>query len=178
MKGGTAIGLLVGGAVLLLATRGARASQPVAAPGGNLNPLNWLNSLATGNPFAGGAAPQLYVNPNAAPPSAAQLGNSIFGNPGFQAPNLQNSLFSGGGSLINAASYSPAYSYGGYGYGSGAYAAGYSPYPVPTASGDATGYDFFPVMTPGGGFQDYSQLAANSQGNWMTASSPNAYLYA
>lgn len=54
MESSTAIGLLVGGAILILATKPrpvAGAPLPAPAPGGNWNPLNWFSGSSS-DPFS------------------------------------------------------------------------------------------------------------------------------
>lgn len=85
MQSGTAIGLLVGGAVLLLAVAPPRQpviganGQPVAAPGGSLNPFNWFGQSAA-NPFA---AQQQQQIPQQQPQSYAAPNNGGFQNAGY-----------------------------------------------------------------------------------------------
>lgn len=158
MKSGTAIGLLVGGAVLLLATapRGAVA-RPGAAAGGSLNPLNWFGSGQA-------AAGQQVANPFANIFGGGQQQQQQYA-PAYQSPTYQPALTPLG------------YSYAGSGYGADDYAAGYSPLPTPEANG-GVGYDYFPVMTPWGGFQDYSQLAPGPQQVAANSSYYNGPAYA
>lgn len=185
MKSGTAIGLLVGGAVLLMATSknasagyGATGANAYPHAGGALNPLNWFGGAGSGaviqpsNIFgpSANAAPLYQIPPRqppyqnpAAPPQQATM------TPGGGL--AQGSNYSGGGGLLPIGySGSPAYSPAA-GYGSAAYAAGYSPTPVPNSQGGVA-YNYLPVMTPGGGFQDYSQLAPGSPNTMMAANTP------
>lgn len=162
MKSGTAIGLLVGGAVLLLATSRrapAAAGQPTVYPnaGGALNPFNWFGANGSG----------AMIQPSQI------FGPSANAAPMYQIPAAQPAMMAPAAAPVQTYAYSPAaYSpYAGY---AGAYAGGYTPTPVPNAAG-GVGYDFFPVMTPSGGFQDYTQLApgpANTQYSAATAASP------
>ena len=169
MKSGTAIGLLVGGAVLLMATSKANASGGTATGAGNvyphaggaLNPLNWFGATGSGaaiqpsNMFgpSANAAPmyQIPSNPGAQPQPTMTPGGGL-----VQSSN------SAGGNGFTPINYSgsPVYTPQA-GYGTGAYAAGYSPTPVPNSQGGVA-YDYLPVMTPGGGFQSAAQLAAGT----------------
>lgn len=172
MKSGTAIGLLVGGAVLLMAAArpGAAAGQAggtvYSNPGGALNPLNWFGQGAAGstpqlsNPFAQTYMPAQNYQGMAAP--------AVTNSGGLLQPSYGG--YSGGGSLQNIG-YSPAYN------GNGVYnIPGYSPYPV-AGSNDATSYDYFPVMTPGGGFQDVTNLAPAANSQYMTAAASTPYQF-
>jgi len=112
METGTALGLLVGGAVLLLSVAPARAAQfdsqgnyvpPAPAPGGNFNPLNW---------FGGGGgsslASQIFGGANQGGGAGANGGGGGFYNP--LLPNYSPDL-----SYMPAGGFSPAnYNQGGY----------------------------------------------------------------
>jgi hypothetical protein len=185
MKSGTAIGILVGGAVLLLATAPRRAAAPGQGtiypnPGGAINPLNWFGGAGSGALMQPG---NIFGQQQSASPAFPYQGNgapALTQNNGLLQPSYGN--YGSGGNFIpvNYNTGSAAYSPAGSGYGADEYAAGYSPYPVPGAGGGAA-YDYFPVMTPWGGFQDYSQLAANSQAAGVQVaggSSPYNYSYA
>lgn len=185
MKSGTAIGLLVGGAVLILAAKpstaatagqgGSGASAPLV--GGALNPLNWFNGSLS-HP----AAPNIFA-PASVPymPPAANYNPAATG--GLLAP---------GG--FNMASLSPAYSPAntgllspGYNFnpGGGLFADN----PALTVAGGPlqTGFQpaayvaqaaspaySFPVMTPAGGFYNAASPSPGTgvQTAAYTASSP------
>jgi hypothetical protein len=127
MQSGTAIGLLVGGAVLLLAVTPHQAQAisaggvPAQHPGGVLNPFNWFAPAAQ-NPNAIFQQPQLAPAPQS------------YRSPAYNQPGgYQNANFSPY-ATPNVYS-SPAYT--------GAPGAG-----MGTAANMV-----FPVMTPAGGFQ-------------------------
>lgn len=131
MKNGTAIGLLVGGAVLLVAAQKNRAVAVAAGAqprtGGALNPFNWLGVDYTGAPTAG-YSPQGYAGsmPNQIQPPAWSAGQQYINYTPSQTPNgyqyggFSPSLAYDGGGFQNA-NYYPGQSPGGYQY------AGYSP---------------------------------------------------
>ena len=160
MENGTAVGLLIGGAVLILAASPkpqAVNGVPQVAPGGYLNPFNWLSGALrapaqptgpgyqqvspgipqTSSPAAPYNARQAGYSPAASPAGASPAGyspSSPYGSPPA-SPAYQNANYSPYGTALPVASpaaYSPggAYSpsYGnGGGYQSAAYSPSYSP---------------------------------------------------
>ena len=157
MENGTAIGLLVGSAVLLLAVSPRRPGtvlpngQLAPATGGVFNPWN-LIQRGSGNPFA--AQPPLFPipQPGSTPAYGAQ-------NPGYQ--NIGYSPSPGQGGTPNA-----AWSPGGYGTGNyqGGAGTGYA-----QGGGIGTPAQFqYPVMTPAGGFQSLAYMSP-APGGGMSA---------
>jgi hypothetical protein len=172
MQTGTALGLLVGGAVLLLAVAPPRAAtvnaagQPMPAapaPGGMLNPLNWFGG------GGGSLGSQIFGQPQ----QPAQLppgGYYPAQTPAAQSPRFSNAGYSpygGPGAYSPAAYQSPAAqspsNWGGAGYGT---AANFQ----------------YPVMTPMGGFQSMAYMSpANTGGmspaNYTAYDSPQTPIY-
>lgn len=189
MKSGTAIGLLVGGAVLILAAKpSAAALAPYGAaqplPGGALNPLNWFSGAL--NPQA--AAPNIFTQPAAniysqaaSPYQPPALNYSPAATGGLLQPNYN---FNPGGSLFAD---NPALTVAGaplqIGGGNNNYAAA-SPsgfqqaaYAVPAAQTSFTSANYaVPVMTPGGGLQMSNSVAYTpAQTLALAAPSPGGY---
>jgi hypothetical protein len=177
MQTGTAIGLLVGGAVLLLAASpripaGQTLATAPPAPGGNANPWNWLRSLtapAAAAPFQPGQAPaygaQLY-NPQLSMPvpsvgggfqNVGYGGTSPYYSPAYGAGNYGDQNYGGGGSIpVNLG-------------GSGAYASGYSP--INWSSADM----YSPAYSPLVGSPSYSPAMISLQ-PWSGAANPGYYV--
>lgn len=92
MKTGTAIGLLVGGAVLILAAKpstsaaspyGTTGTGTTALPGGALNPFNWFNGSMSNPTGSGAIQPSMTPNGGLLQPSSyyGGGGGGIFGTP-------------------------------------------------------------------------------------------------
>lgn len=153
MENGTAVGLLVGGAVLLLAVAPRRPGttlpngQPAPAAGGVLNPWNFLQSNS--NPFRQASQPPLFPIPQpGSTPAYAQ-------NPGYQNIGYTPSP---GASDAPWGAWTPNGNDTQNPYGTGAYQGAVA---TPAA------YPF-PVMTPAGGFQSMSYMS-QAPGGGMSA---------
>lgn len=167
MRTGTAVGLLVGGAVLLLAVskpHPAAAAVPGAAagtvpgagayayPGGAINPLNWFGQQGNYAPAAYTPGQSMLANPNGAFSQPAQPGGYQYAN--YNSP--QNGL-----SPPPTAGQSPGY------YQNAAYT-------TPPTAGQSPAYYSAAYATPptagaGGGYQSaaYSPSSPASTGMWV-----------
>jgi hypothetical protein len=145
MQSGTAIGLLVGGAVLILAAAPRAATVPgmpaQPAPGGALNPFNWFSGAMSqpqqqqapqagampaysptptaGSQGGGGQSPRTE-DANYTSPYGTGMGSQAYGSPSFQNASYTQPQ--------SPSSYSPMYGtpygyagYGGWGAGTGGY---------------------------------------------------------
>lgn len=142
MQTGTALGLLVGGAVLLLATRQPRAAaigpngQPLPSPLNALNPFNWFQQQPAVNPAQIFGPQQQSYAPAYSPYQQQQggfqnAGYSPYGSPGGYSPaGYSPAGYSPYGSPggYQSAAYSPSGSPGGYQYAAWSPGTGYSPY--------------------------------------------------
>jgi hypothetical protein len=159
MKTGTAVGLLVGGAVLILA---AAPKKPVAgqvatpAPGGALNPFNWFGNAGAGQPSL---ASQIFgnsYNPNGgySPATPYQIPASQTPNFGWgRAPTQAETNYNNQVMQQVGNGYTPGYN-----------PASYTP--------PANAAGFYPVMTPMGGMQDYSAMSPSASPSMAAASVP------
>lgn len=145
MQTGTAVGLLVGGAVLLLSVSKPRVAVPGAAPaaqyaGGALNPFNWFGQQQQAAPAQTPAGMYMPQRQPALAPGYSYAG----GNQAPMSPPYSPSL-----SPYNAA----------------------DPYPYDTGGGIGSPANFaYPVMTPAGGFQSMAYMSPASSGAYRDAS--------
>jgi len=120
MESGTAIGLLVGGAILILAARPRTnaAGQVLPGPGGSINPLNWFGAQQQA-PAAPMNFPQAPAQPASSPAASPRFSNANY--TGAQSPYNQQAYSPMGSPAYGSpsfqqASYSPSYSPSGGGY--------------------------------------------------------------